>query len=255
MSAGNIPAGPRAGGAPDDQGAITRAVGGTIAARHVTADDLAACRDWTMAHLLTPGRPPFAFVYGGRPFAELAGSWRVSRETDELDGRRTRHRVVYLDPASGLEVRCVAVAYRDFPTVEWTLYFRNTGAADTPILQDIQALDVAFGPPYDTPVPPRGVVLHHATGSSARADDYRPLETVLRPGGEVRLAARGGRPSDTDLPFFNLVWPAGGVVVAVGWLGQWAGQISRDAGANVRIRAARSRRTSRCIPQRKCVPL
>ncbi len=32
----------------------------------------------------------------------------------------------------------------NFPVVEWTVYLRNAGKAVTPILTDIQALDVAF---------------------------------------------------------------------------------------------------------------
>ena len=35
----------------------------------------------------------------------------------------------------------MAVAYQDFPTVEWTVYFRNTGTVDTPLLTDIQAIN------------------------------------------------------------------------------------------------------------------
>jgi hypothetical protein len=32
----------------------------------------------------------------------------------------------------------------DFPVVEWTVYLRNAGKAVTPIVTNIQALDVAF---------------------------------------------------------------------------------------------------------------
>jgi hypothetical protein len=41
-------------------------------------------------------------------------------------------------------VRCVAVDYRDFPTAEWTLYFKNTGSNDSEILSDIQAFNNSF---------------------------------------------------------------------------------------------------------------
>jgi alpha-galactosidase len=41
-----------------------------------------------------------------------------------------------------LELRCVAIDYHDFPTIEWTVYFKNTGSNDTPILENIRALDV-----------------------------------------------------------------------------------------------------------------
>jgi alpha-galactosidase len=200
-------------------------------ARYVTPEEMAACRRWREEHLLASGVPPFSFTFGGRPVAALLAAWTSDRYAERLADGNTRHTVRYTDPATGLEVRCQAVEYRDFPTVEWTLYFRNRGGAPTPILQEIRPLDVAFplSSPDGAPVGHRGLVIHHAVGSPARADDYRPLETALRQGASLTLAARGGRPSDTDLPFFNLEWPGGGLVVAIGWPGQWIAHISREA--------------------------
>ena len=57
--------------------------------------------------------------------------------------RRAPHRAKFGldDPSTGLQVRCVGVEYNDFPTVEWVVHFKNTGATDTPILSDIQAVE------------------------------------------------------------------------------------------------------------------
>ena len=52
--------------------------------------------------------------------------------------------MLYTDPDTGLQVRWEGVEYPQFKTVEWTLYFKNTGRPDTPILADIQALDTHF---------------------------------------------------------------------------------------------------------------
>ena len=155
-----------------------------MAARHVTPADIETRDRWTAQHLLGGAEPPFSFHYGGRPARTVLGQWRLTRETYQAAGGRTRHTATYVDPASGLEARCEVVTYADFPTVEWTLFLRNGGDADTSILEDIQALDLLLAPPGNAPVAPRGAVLHHAVGSPARADDYQPLETVL----EERLA-------------------------------------------------------------------
>ena len=102
-----------------------------------------------------------------------------------LDDARQQHELCYRDPETGLEVRCVAVEYRDFPTVEWTLYFKNTGAQDTPIIADIQALDTSFqrlaDDVYARFARPGEFVLHHHTGSICAANDYEPHATVLKP--------------------------------------------------------------------------
>src|ERR1039457_4865455 len=80
----------------------------------------------------------------GRPFTELARNWSCDLQVHRLDAQRRAETLSWTDPATGLQVRCEAVVYEDFPTVEWTLHFKNTGTTDTPILENIQALDLAL---------------------------------------------------------------------------------------------------------------
>ena len=62
--------------------------------------------------------PPFSFSYGGKPSGELLKTWPVERAERRLDDTRTERIVTWTDPATGLQVRCLAVEYSDFPTVE-----------------------------------------------------------------------------------------------------------------------------------------
>jgi len=176
--------------------------------------------------------PPFSFVYDGKPFSELAKTWKVERAAKKLDNHRTEHTITYADPKTGLMVRSMGIAYDDFPTIEWTLYFKNTGPADTPIIEKIQALDVRVD---------RGGIgtflLHHAVGSPANGSDYGPLETVLPPKAKKRLSAAGGRPTNSDMSYFNLEGLDEGVIVVVGWPGQWAAEFARDASNLIHITA------------------
>jgi alpha-galactosidase len=176
--------------------------------------------------------PPFSFTYGGRPSAEFLKTCDLKRAARRIDDQRTEHTIVYTDAKTGLVVRCLAIEYRDFPTVEWTLNFKNTGAADTPLLEGVQALDVACqrGPTGE-------FVLHHGVGSPANRTDYGPLETPLGPGIKKRISAAGGRPTNSDLSYFNLAWGGQGLIVVVGWPGQWAAEFARDGGTGVRLRA------------------
>ena len=145
---------------------------------------------------------------------------------------RTEHTLTYADPRSGLRVRCVAVLYRDFPTVEWTVFFRNAGPTDTPMLSDLRAIDVIWHRP-----PEGGFVLHHNVGSPCTPADYRPLQTVLGPGEEKRFSAAGGRPTNSELPYFNIAWSGGGVIFVVGWPGQWAARFARDSAQSLLCQA------------------
>ena len=182
---------------------------------------------------LMDAEPPFSFTYGGRPSSELLPTWRLERAERKLDDQRTERTLTYTDPQTGLVVRCVGIEYHDFPTVEWTLYFRNTGAADTPILEGLQALDLGLQ---------RGhygeLTLHHAVGSPCQVNDYQPLASPLPPGSTTRLAAAGGRPTNSDLSYFSLEAPVReGLIIVVGWPGQWASEWVRDHDVGLRVRA------------------
>ena len=185
---------------------------------------------------------PFSFSYGGKPSAELLKEWplkRSSRKTEPGQSSShprgqnlTEYTLTWSDPKTNLEVRCVAVEYHDFPTVEWTLFFRNTGSNDTPIIERIQALDLQLDR-ADT----GEFLLHHNRGSLADGNDYGPLETPLLPGQTKRIGAAGGRPTNSDWSYFNLQWPSEGLIVVVGWPGQWVADFVRDQGPGLQIRA------------------
>ena len=163
----------------------------------------------------------------------------------QLDEARRRHELRYREPETGLEVRCVAVEYLDFPTVEWTLYFKNTGEADTPIIADIQALDVRFqrlsDELYTRFARPGEFVLHHHTGSICAPNDYEPHAAVLRPNETKQIASSGGRGSNGEFPYFNIEWPGEGVIAVVGWPGQWLASFSRDEGGGLHVTAGQER--------------
>ena len=174
--------------------------------------------------------PPFSFAYDGKDSDALFGLWQFKETVTTLDAQRVQHSQSYTDPRTGLVVRCVVVEYRDYPTVEWTLYFRNTGKADTPILEDIRALDTRFHSAGSGEF-----LLHHNVGSPATARDFAPLETPLGPGAHQRITAAGGRPTNSDLSYFNLQWGQRGLIVAVGWPGQWAADFVRDPRDGLRV--------------------
>jgi alpha-galactosidase len=174
---------------------------------------------------------PFSFLYDGKKSEELLAVWAKKTTTNKLDEARTEHTLVWTDPATGLEVRCVIVEYADFPTVEWTVYLKNTGQKDTPILENIQALDISLQRGKDD----AEFVLHHNQGSMTTVQDFQPFTTPFPPGKEQLLGASGGRPMNVSMPYFNLVWGEQGMIVCVSWVGQWAASFHRDAGNGLHI--------------------
>ena len=197
----------------------------------------------TLRKKLSLTKPPFSFFFDGKPSIELLEHWQVKRNMHKLDAQRTEHTLVYTDSLSGLQIRCVLIEYHDFPTVEWTLYFKNTGSKDTPIIEKIQALDVQLGRSSEGEF-----LLHHNVGSPASGNDYGPLETRLGPGAPKRLAGAGGRPTNSDWSYFNLEWSGEGIIVAVGWPGQWAAEFVRDKAQRLHLRAGQEVTRFKLLP-------
>jgi alpha-galactosidase len=170
---------------------------------------------------------PFSFNYDGKPAAEVLKSWTSSRTTKALDSNRIEHALSWTGP--DLEVRCSAVEYRDFPTVEWTVQFTNTGAKETPVLSEIQALDTAFDQ-----VSSPGFILHHNKGTFVRADDFEPLTTPLEKQ-PLSFKPPAGRPCGAVWPYFNLENAGRGVIIVVGWPGQWSARFDSLEDGSCRV--------------------
>ena len=214
-----------------------------------------AVAEWTKARLgESPADAPFSFTYAGRKSAELLPNWRVDRATRELAPGVTERTTTYADPETGLNLRCVAIEYADFPAVEWVVYFKNTSDKDTPLIENIQALDTALALPRDKPAR-----VHYANGSECRLDDFAPGVTSLGPNehdpqgawlGEknpLRLESKSGRSSCGRLPFFNLEMDGRGVVGAIGWTGDWASSFWRT-NTDVRLQAGMQRTHLKLLP-------
>ena len=184
-----------------------------IRAVQPTSEEMSRARDWSAARFgdqekAPSADPPFSFVYDGKPSAGLLGTWKVERSSRKIDGARTERVAAFTDPATGLVATCRAVEYGDFPNVEWTLYFKNTGTADTPIISDILALDASFARPAGGEF-----ILHSSKGDVCAADSYEPLKEALGPGAARRFAPGGGRPTNGQYPYWNIETPDGCLIV------------------------------------------
>ncbi len=210
----------------------------------VRESELATARNWLNESFLHPANGaglscfPVSFRYSGRELPSMLRDWTARRDPPRSAEGVTCETVVFTDPQTGLECRCEIKAYADFPAVEWVVYFKNTGETDTPILSDIQPLDVLLPLTPQTPCQ-----VHHARGSLAQRDDFAPLETPLtfRQGGSrLELTAATGKCSTLHLPFFNLELGNGGVIGAIGWTGGWSASFQRQRDG-VHVRAGMER--------------
>jgi len=197
--------------------------------------------------------PPFSFVYGGAPSAELLADWPCERTCTLVDAERRHHQTCWSDPATGLVVRCEAVAYATDEALEWIVYLENGGATDTPIVEDLQAIDATMDADAADPV-----AVHCARGSTSSIADYQPLCKTVEPGGGVQLHSHGvptttgagpsGSPSVEYLPFFNVQAGDRGTIVGLGWTGPWNAGVARRADQRIAVRAGMDRTHLRLHP-------
>ena len=128
--------------------------------------------------------PPFSFVYGGKPFPE--GFVRTGDHA-------------FLHPATGLRVTLEVSLYgEDSSAVEWTPRFENTGAADTPVIEDIRALDWR-GPMAD------GAWIGTLNGTQGRADDFLYREAPLAEATYASVPAWGGMKAANHLAYIRFI--------------------------------------------------
>jgi alpha-galactosidase len=166
--------------------------------------------------------PSVSFRYAGVSSEEFFEEWPCEESVEETATGSVTH-ATRTDPATGLNVTTCIRRIQDSPAVDWVVTFENGGNEATPIIEDVLPLDLRV------PMPPRERLrLHHAKGSNCQMDDFLPLTSDVPPGSDQTLAPLGGRSSNGTLPFMNLQRDGCGVVVGIGWSGQWCARLERD---------------------------
>ena len=215
-----------------------------LAALHAaapTSEEITAATQWAQSNVFAESaKLPFTFTFAGKTSDELLRDWQRTDASRRLDDRRHERTRTWTDKTSGLQVRCIATEYAEFPVVEWTLWLKNTGKANTPIIENFQGLDFTLQREGTAEF-----VLHGVRGDSCVAESFRPYALPLGPDVVKRCSPPvagdkvSGKSSDgpDGWPYWNLQRPGGGVILAVGWPGQWEATFARDHERGLRVRA------------------
>lgn len=196
--------------------------------------------EWGKAHFWgTQAALPFSFIYDGRASERLLPDWTRTCQTTKLDAVRTQYVMRWTDSRTPLEVRCAAVTYADYPVIEWTVYLKNAGTNDAPLLENIQGLDLRVARGAESEF-----ILHGIKGDFCKADSFEPYRLTLATNAVEKFAppAHSGKSCDgaRGWPYFNLQYPGGGIILAVGWPGQWSASFARDGQAGLRVQAGQA---------------
>lgn len=181
----------------------------------VTDAEKQRCRDWFDANIRTKKAPAYDFTVGGKRLRTHLSDWDISVGEESAVGEKFRGgktTVITLSHRkSSLSVAVEATIYEDFATCEWTVYIKNGGEENSPVVKNFYATDCELGTGRSD--------VFFSKGTDPAADDFELVKSAvsITP---MRFNANGGR-SSSWLPYFNVSGKDFGVVTAVGWTGQW----------------------------------
>jgi len=170
-------------------------------------------------------KPNFSFTRGGDP----AVITQLSHTQTAKDDITTHILTWQADTLRIVQTVQEYTAYRAFYT---RLKITNTAASPSPIISAFCDFDAHFGMAADTPIRAGmrmtgGAKIVSPTGSTWAVDEYYPKETFLRAGESKRYANTGGRSSQEYLPFFDVNRGDSGIMLGIGWSGQWFAAFTR----------------------------
>ena len=178
-----------------------------------TSDPVASAKAWIEAQI--ENNTLFSFDYDGADYASHVKKWAKTVETTD-NGWTVTYK-------NGDVTAWSEITFdEEMAALEWTNYFKNEGSSDSPVISNIQAIDA--------PVAIANPVLTTAKGSNDASDDFAPFSVNLVEEGQRTLETSGGRSSQDALPYFDVCNGEHGIMMAIGWTGDWRANFAHEEG-------------------------
>lgn len=167
-----------------------------------------------------------------KPFPILIGVLALSLAVSAADIERPTAPLREDVPGLRLE----SCSYPDHFATEWQIRLRAPEAGESPLYENLKSADFEVAFPPDAKVR-----LHWSKGSHSEPGDFEPKVESLVEGKPFSLESFGGRSSDGVMPYFNLASDDGGLIMAIGWTGDWKASFELQSNGKVRIIAGLKR--------------
>ena len=158
----------------------------------------------------------FSFDYNGIPYKEHIEEWEKQVEETVDENGNTLYTLSY--ERDGVRAWAEILLRYDMPCMDWVCYFENTADGDSLPISNIQALNAT----YKAEEP----IVNYAFGGNSDGHDFEPISQNMAEITELEIGSEGGRSSQGYMPFFDVEAENKGIVVAIGWTGQWTANIS-----------------------------
>lgn len=169
------------------------------------------------------GEYPFTFKVDGEEFNPDEWEKQLTESPEfgsVYKGGQTEY-IVLTNDNKGLEVRVEVTEFKENAGGQWTVYIRNTGSENSGVITDFYAIDSSFATGK--------AELYYSMGSNTAASDFSLIKKNLS-SKERRFSGNDGKPTETYLPYFNIYGENYGMILGIGWTGQWTAGLSESEG-------------------------
>ncbi len=190
----------------------------------ISSSEKQRCREWYYNNVLLKNGTvdlPYSFEVDGVKLNDDIENWDVSvSEESEVgavySGGKTSY-ITLTHKTNSLVVFVEATIYEENATCEWTVYIKNESEENSGVISEFYALNSAL----DT----GKAQLYYSKGSINTSGDFSLMKTELTTAG---FSCTEGRSSYEYMPYFNIYRENNGVVLGIGWTGDWAASFDRD---------------------------
>ena len=205
---------------------------GTIGATemNISNEEKELCRNWFDENLLNTvtNNLPFTFKVDGEEFS--ISHWSeidISEATEKYQGGKTQN-IIFTNKNNNIQVTVEATLFPENATCQWTVYIKNNGTENSGIISDFYALNSSFLTGE--------AELYYSMGSNTAASDFSLIKKNLS-SIERKFSAVDGKPTESYLPYFNVFGEDFGMVLGVGWTGQWYADFKESKGTtDIRVK-------------------
>ncbi len=196
----------------------------SAAEMNVTDSEKQLCNQWYSDNLsLGSSEYPFTFKVDGDVFNP--DEWENIATKDfafgaVYAGGQTEY-LMFSNDEKGLEVTVETTVFEDSATCQWTVYIKNVGDTNSGVISDFYALNSSFAT--------GDAELYYSMGSDTAASDFSLVKKNLS-FVKKQFSATDGKPTEKYLPYFNISGDDYGMILGIGWTGQWAAAISESKG-------------------------
>lgn len=188
-------------------------------------------------------RPFPSFLYDGKT-ANIA-DFKAETLASESDENAAFDKIAYTAPDGRLRLTVDYRVYKNFPVHEYSVTLENASASEqTALVEHFKSFDAVFALPESG----QQITLNMLRGSTCSPEDFTPIDFPLANGQMKEFRTPCGRSSNDFIPFLDLNFgEKAGWIIAVGWTGAWAADVTHD-GENVRVVAGMDKTRFRLKP-------